>query len=204
MEGEAALRPAARRRRLGLDRASLGAAALGSATVARFAPFYFYPLPVVTMALLIGLWHRAESPRRAAALGGWFGLGFFLVGVSWVYVSLHDFGAMPAPLAALATLLFCAFLALAPAASAYTPARLRAPAWVKLVLFLPAVWTLTEWVRGWIFTGFPWLTLGYSQVPASPLAGYAPVFGVYGVSLLTVASAGVIVLLAERAVKMAG
>src|SRR5512145_939607 len=110
-------------------------------------------------------WLLAPSPRRAFAIGWWFGLGFFLTGVSWVYVSLHNFGAMPMPLAALATLLFCAFLALFPSAAAYGAAALKAQSWVKLALLLPALWTLTEWTRGWIFTGFPWLAVGYSQVP---------------------------------------
>jgi apolipoprotein N-acyltransferase len=189
----------ARRRWLSLDRTSLAAAALGAATVAAYAPLYLYPLSVLTVAMLVWLWNQAPSARRAAALGWWFGLGLFLTGVSWVYVSLHDFGAMPAPLAALATLLFCAYLALFPAASGYVYSRLRAPSWVKLMLVLPAVWMLTEWIRSWLFTGFPWLALGYSQVPLSPLAGYAPILGVYGVTLATVATSAAIVLLAERA-----
>lgn len=184
-------------RRLALDRASLAAVALGAATVAGFAPLYFYPLTILALAVLAWLFERAASPARAAALGWWFGLGFFLCGVSWVYVSLHNFGAMPVPLAALATLLFCAFLALFPAVAAYGYLKLGTPPWVRLALVLPALWTLTEWVRGWIFTGFPWLSLGYSQVPVSPLAGYAPVLGVFGVTLATVASAGLITLLAE-------
>jgi apolipoprotein N-acyltransferase len=64
---------------------------------------------------------------------------------------------------------------------------------------MPALWVLTEWLRSWIFTGFPWLAVGYSQVPSSPLAGYAPVLGVYGVGMATVASAGLIVVIARRA-----
>jgi apolipoprotein N-acyltransferase len=183
------------RRRLGLDRSSLGAAGLGGVSVAGFAPLYLYPLPIVTMALFIALLSRAESPRRAAALGGWFGLGFFLIGVSWVYVSLNTFGAMPAPLAALATLLFCMFLALFPAAASFGFAVLRAPAWAKITLYFPAAWVLGEWWRGWIFTGFPWLALGYSQVPASPLRGFAPLTGAFGISLLVVLSAALVVLL---------
>jgi apolipoprotein N-acyltransferase len=186
-------------RRFSVERPSLAAVFLGAATVAGFAPLYLYPLPIVTLALLAWLWTQAASPKRAAWLGWWFGLGFFLTGVSWVYVSLHNFGAMPAPLAAFATLLFCAFLALFPAAVAFGFARVRAPSWVRLTLLLPALWTISEWVRGWIFTGFPWIAAGYSQVPVSPLAGYAPVIGVYGLSLLVVVSAGLIVMLAERA-----
>ena len=165
---------------------------LGAATVPGFAPFSFFPLPVLTLAILLRLWTRAASARRAALTGFAYGLGFFLCGVSWVYVSLHDFGAMPLPLAALATLLFCAFLALFPALAAALVAASPVPAASKLLLVAPAVWTLLEWMRGWIFTGFPWLALGYSQVPASPLAGYAPVVGVYGVTLATVASAALI------------
>jgi apolipoprotein N-acyltransferase len=198
-DGELSARGAARGRRLTLERTSVAAAALGAASVAGFAPLYLYPIPVITLALLAWLWNGAGSPRRAAALGGWFGLGFFLTGVSWVYVSLHDFGAMPAPLAAAATLLFCAYLAVFPAAVGYGYTRLRAPLWVRVMLFLPALWTLAEWTRGWLFTGFPWLGIGYSQVPSSPLAGYAPILGVHGLTLATAASAGVMVLLAHRA-----
>ncbi len=62
--------------------------------------------------------------------------------------------------------------------------------WVLLVM--PAIWTLAEWLRGLLFTGFPWLSVGYSQVPNSPLAGYAPLLGVYGVSLIVAVSAGIL------------
>lgn len=189
---------AARRRWLALDRTCVAAAALGAATVAGYAPLYLFPLPVFTLAAFAWLIGRAPTPRRAAMLGWWFGLGFFLTGVSWVYVSLHNFGAMPMPLAAAATFLFCAFLALFPAAAAYGHARVQTRSWMKLAVLLPALWTLTEWTRGWIFTGFPWLAVGYSQVPSSPLAGYAPVLGVFGLSLATVTSAGLVTLIAER------
>ena len=171
---------------------------LGALTVLGFAPFSFFPLPVLTLAIVLRLWTRAASARQAALTGFAYGLGFFLCGVSWIYVSLHDFGAMPLPLAALATLLFCAFLALFPALAAALVAAFPVPAAPKLLLVAPAVWTLLEWMRGWIFTGFPWLALGYSQVPASPLAGYAPVVGVYGISLAVAVSAGAAVVLWSR------
>ena len=166
--------------------------ALGAVTVAGFAPFDLYLLPVITVAGLCYLWDDARPPRAAAATGYAFGLGWFLFGVSWVYVSLHDFGAMPAPLAAAATLLFCAFLALFPAAVGYACGRWIAAPAARYGLLLPAAWTLADWTRGWIFTGFPWLALGYSQVPDSPLAGYAPVLGIHGVTLVTAASAGLL------------
>ena len=166
---------------------------LGAATVAGFAPFYLFPLPVLTLAGLIYLWTGARTPRSAAATGFAFGIGLFLCGVSWIYVSLHDFGAMPAPVAAATTLLFCAFLALFPAAVGYACARTTLGPLARWGLLAPALWTLVEWTRGWIFTGFPWLALGYSQIPGSPLAGYAPLLGIHGVTLATAASAGLVV-----------
>jgi len=172
---------------------------LGAVTVAGYAPFYLFPLPVLTLAGLFHLWSQARSARAAAASGFAFGLGLFLFGVSWVYVSLHDFGAMPAPLAATATLLFCAILALLPAAAGYACARFDVSHAVRYGVLAPALWTLAEWTRGWLFTGFPWLATGYSQIPASPLAGYAPVLGIYGVTLATATSAGLIVVLGLRA-----
>ncbi len=175
----------------GLRAILAGAFALGAASVLGFAPFGWFPLPILALALLLGLWRRAGNPRRAAAVGFAFGLGLFVAGVSWVYVSLHEFGAMPAPLAAFATLLFCIYLAAFPAATGYC--FMAAPGGsVKLALLFPAAWTLAEWVRGWLFTGFPWLALGYSQVPVSPLAGYAPVLGIYGVTLAAAATAGLL------------
>jgi apolipoprotein N-acyltransferase len=166
---------------------------LGAVTVAGYAPFDLYLQPVITVAGLCYLWHGARTPRAAAAIGYAFGLGWFLFGVSWVYVSMHDFGGMHPAAAAVATLVFCAFLALFPAAVGYACGRWVAAPAARYGLLVPAVWALTEWTRGWIFTGFPWLALGYSQIPDSPLAGYAPVLGIHGVTLATAATAGLLV-----------
>ncbi|MPZ42796.1 MAG: apolipoprotein N-acyltransferase [Betaproteobacteria bacterium] len=163
--------------------------ALGLGTVGGFAPFEIFLLPVVTLAWLLRLAERAAAPGAAFKLGFAFGLGFFLAGVSWVYVSLHDFGAMPAPLAAGVTLLFCAYLALYPALASSVAVRTRSD-WLRRCVVFPGAWVLTEWVRGWLFTGFPWLGIGYSQAAESPLVGIAPVLGVHGVGLALVASAG--------------
>ena len=168
-------------------------ALLGAFSVFGFAPHGYFLVPIVTLALLfVRLAHVV--PRRAFWQGYAFGLGYFLAGVSWVFVSLHEFGQMPWPLAALATFLFCAFLALFPALATGLAARLTTNAPWRLALALPASWMLLEWVRGWILTGFPWLAVGYSQAPESPLAGFAPLFGVYGVSLLTALVAGALAL----------
>ena len=170
----------------------------GALTVLGFAPFHFSPLPLVTLALLFWQWSQASTPRQAFNTGWWFGFGFFLAGVSWIYVSLNTFGAMPLPLAAAATLLFSAFLALFPAMAGYGVTRSRRSATVKLLLLAPALWVLAEWVRSWLFTGFPWNSVGYSQIPGSPLAGFAPVVGIYGVSLVVTVMAGCIALFATR------
>ena len=184
--------------RLALDSfrgAILAAFTAGVVAVAAFAPLQWSPLVPLALALLCYLWLRADSPRRAALIGFAFGLGHFGAGVSWIYVSLHDFGAMPAPLAALATALYCAYLALFPALVGSLQARLGASRAVRLLLLIPGLWMLAEWLRGWLLTGFPWLTTGYSQID-TPLAGFAPLAGVYGVSFALVLLAGLIVLLA--------
>lgn len=166
------------------------AAALGAITVAGYAPFQLFPLPLLTFAALFLSWQRAPSPRDAAHLGFAFGLGWFGAGVSWVYVSLHVFGAMPAPLAAAVTLLFCAYLALHPALAGYLGRRFAIPSALNWMVFVPALFTLIEWLRGWLFTGFPWINPGYSQAPDSPLAGYAPIVGLHGITFLVFATAG--------------
>jgi apolipoprotein N-acyltransferase len=169
-----------------MKRQDTAALLLGAATVLGFAPFGLFPLPLLTLALLFRMWRAAPTPRTAAWLGFAWGLGFFLAGVSWVYVSLHDVGGMIAPLAAFATLLFCAYLALFPALAGYVfrrvaSAEFSAP---RAALIVAGLWTLAEWLRGTLLTGFPWLALGYSQSPPSPLAGYAPLLGSYGLAFI--------------------
>lgn len=154
--------------------------AAGAVAVLGFAPLGLFVLPIVSLAALAWLGNRADSPRSAAWLGYAFGFGLFVFGISWIYIALHVYGAMPAVLAASATAVFAAFLASYPAAALYAAKRFTPRSWW---IAFPACWALSEWLRGWILTGFPWLTIGYSQVPASPLAGFAPLLGVYGVSL---------------------
>jgi apolipoprotein N-acyltransferase len=169
---------------------------LGAATVLAFAPFELHPLAFLSFAFLIHQWVSA-APRRCLWLGFWFGLGLYGAGVSWVYVSLHQFGGMPAPLAGFATLAYCAFLALFPAAAGWLQARVPAPDAVRACLLIPAAWVLFEWLLVWIFTGFPWLALGYTAA-GWPLQGYAPLGGVYALSFITVSIAGMLWLIVQR------
>jgi len=170
----------------------------GLLAVFGFAPLKLFLLPVVALALLFGQWLHAGNARAAASIGFAFGFGLFGAGIGWIYVALHDYGGMPFLLALPATALFAAFLALFTALAGYAQAKLRAPTWVSVVLVMPALWVLIEWLRGMILTGFPWLAFGYSQVEASPLAGYAPLFGVYGVSLAVAVSAGLLALVLQE------
>ncbi len=155
--------------------------AAGALSVLGFAPLEIFFLPIVGLAVLAWLGARAANARNAALLGFAFGFGLFVCGFGWIYVALHVYGAMPAPLAALATAVLAAFSALYPTLALYVAKRFAPRAWW---FAFPACWMLTEWLRSWIFTGFPWLSIGYSQVPWSPIAGFAPVLGVYGVTLV--------------------
>jgi apolipoprotein N-acyltransferase len=171
---------------------------LGALTVLGFAPFYLFPIPVFTVALLCHFWRRAPSPASAATIGFSFGMGMFSAGVTWLYVCLHDCGAMPAPIAVLALIVLCAYLSLFPTLTGWLLKKLNITAPLAWALAAGALWGLSDWLRSVLFTGFPWLTLGYSQAPASPLAGYAPILGVYGISLILVSSAALMCLLLEK------
>jgi len=157
---------------------ALGLAALGALQTLSYVHTWAWWLPVLTLAVLV--WRLDGSAPRRAALWGWsYGTGWLLGGVWWLFISMHNYGGLPAPLAALAVLALAAALSLYLAAAAALYAHLRrATLWGDAALFA-ALFLLAEWARGVLFTGFPWVVLGYSQVDA-PLAVLAPWLGVYG------------------------
>jgi apolipoprotein N-acyltransferase len=170
--------------------------------------------------LLATILYRRD--RVCVLAGLLFGFGWFVAGVGWLFVSMHTYGLMPAPLALLALVLLAVYLGLFPAAAAWATATLyngrrgRGPAadagggfaagasasrsagsWYLLpafALILAAALTLAEIGRGYIFTGFPWLAIGYAQTDG-PLAGYAPVLGSYGVGFVACLVAGLLAAL---------
>lgn len=155
----------------------------GAASVFGFAPFGLSMLPPIALALLFLAWNHVESPRAAARLGFAFGVGLFGVGASWVFVALFRYGHMPAVLALTAVTLWVGYLALWSAMAGWIAVMLTPADSVCRLAACAGIWTLGEWLRGHGYIGFPWLALGYAQLPESPLAGYAPVGGVYLVSL---------------------
>ncbi len=163
-----------------------------------FAPFGVALLPLATLGTLFWLWQRADRARDGAWLGFWFGAGLFGAGVSWVYVALETFGGMPVPVAALATAGFVAYLALYPAAAGWAVVRLTSPSSFARTVAAAGAWTLAEWARGFLLTGFPWLAAGYAQSPGEPLAGFAPLGGVWLVSLALAVCAALVAWFADR------
>src|SRR3954471_4845310 len=173
----------------------------GAATVLAFAPVGLYPVAFLSFAVLNHLW-QAAPPRRAFWLGFAFGMGVFGAGVSWVYVSLSVFGGMPAPLAGIATLGFCALLSLFTGFAGWLQARVPAGRGMRAVLVAPACWVLAEWLRSWVLTGFPWLSAGYAAT-GWPIQGIAPILGVLGASFATVALAGLVWMITLRQKRIA-
>ncbi|MCL2161503.1 MAG: apolipoprotein N-acyltransferase [Betaproteobacteria bacterium] len=163
----------------GIARALLALFA-GALAVPAFAPVGWFPLAFLSLALLVGLLERADSARAGFCLGLAWGMGAFCAGVSWLVIALSRYGGVFLPVAVLVVFLFCAFLSLYPALAGAFYARWRRGSTLRRALFFAGLWVLVEWLRGTLFTGFPWLAIGYSQTPPSPVAGYFPIMGVYG------------------------
>lgn len=159
-------------------------AACGALGVFALAPLRLFPLAWLVLGLLFAVWRGEVRPGRAAALGFAWGLGYFLATIHWVYISLHTFGGMAAWLALVCTTLFAAYLALFPAVAGALAGWLqrKRPGALSFCLGVPALFVLAEGLRGWLFTGFPWAGIGYSQLPV--LGGWLPLTGSFGVTLL--------------------
>ncbi|MGB9430504.1 MAG: apolipoprotein N-acyltransferase [Gammaproteobacteria bacterium] len=166
----------------------------GALTVLAFAPFGWYPLAILTLATLFWLLNGVKV-RRAFWRGFVFGVAEFSFGLYWLYISIHVVSGAPVWLTllviAVVVMVMAAYGGLVCALGVWLAPRSGTLRWV---LVLPALWVLLEWLRGWLLSGFPWLSLGYSQI-SSVLKGYAPVLGVYGVSLAVALCAGLLLSL---------
>ncbi len=182
------------------------ALAAGVLNLFAFAPFHLWPLQIATLALVFLLATRTPSALRAGLIGWAYSSGLLVAGVHWLYVSMHDYGGMPGWMAALAVVLLGTTLSVLPGLAMWGSLRLRRRYALgdaaTLLLVLPAAWTLAEWTRGWIFTGFPWLSSGYAHT-VGPLAGFAPLAGVYGLAWIAALVAGCLALSPRRRAMLA-
>lgn len=156
---------------------------LGLALVFCYAPFSYYWL----MAIILPSWLyslQGKSPSSAAKHGFIFAFGWFCAGISWVHVSIDQFGGLPLVVSLLLMVLLCLYLALFLALACYLSARFSNNQKLNLWLLLP-FWLIVEYLRAVVLTGFPWLTLGYSQIDG-PLAAFAPVIGEKGISAIVI------------------
>ena len=155
--------------------------ATGASLNVGFAPFGWWPIAVLAPAALFAL-IRGLPPRRAGWTGAAFGAGLFAFGTYWLYTCLHVFGLVPIWLTVILQAALICLMSLYPAALCYLANRFwLKPGSTRAWLVLPVLWVLLEWLRGWALSGFPWLSLGYAMID-SPLKGWAPLFGVYGVT----------------------
>ena len=172
--------PAGAPRNQGLARLTAAFAA-GASLNFGFAPFGWWPFALLAPAALFAL-IRGLPPRRACAAGAAFGIGLFACGTYWLYTCLHVFGLVPVWLTLVLQILLVAAMSLYAAALCYVANRFwLKPGATRDWLVLPALWVLLEWLRGWFLSGFPWLSTGYALID-SPLSGWAPIFGVYGLT----------------------
>lgn len=173
---------------------------IGASTTLAFAPYQMWLFAIISPTVLLLLLNQVKT-KQALAIGYAWGFGQFATGISWVHVSIDNFGGMPKPVSVLLMTGLVGYLAIYPALFAGALNRwFYKPNWLKLLVGAPALWLISEWLRGWVMTGFPWLTLGYSQID-SPLASFAPVGGVDLISyILLLVSGAIVMALLERKV----
>jgi apolipoprotein N-acyltransferase len=183
-------------------KALVAAALAGGLSLVSFEPAGWWPVQFLSLAYLFYQVGVGSSVRRATLLGWAFGFGWSVAGMYWLYIALNRFGGLPAILSAIAIALLGLYMGLfgafAAGAASWLRRRWSLPVAGFLLVALPVAWGVSEWMRGWVFTGFPWAASGYAH-NAAPLGGFAPLVGVYGIGVLAALCAGCLVMLTQRA-----
>ena len=174
----------------------LVAFALGLAINCAFAFDILFPVAIVLLAPLFYYWSEG-SARKCASIGFAFGFGLFVLGISWMFGSVRNFGNATVLLAASSVVAVSVLCALFTAGCGYLQAKFRTTTPVRYLIIIPTLWVISEWGRSWVLGGFPWLYVGYTQID-SWLSGWAPYLGIYGVSFVVCVSSGCLVLLASQ------
>ncbi|UUZ47050.1 hypothetical protein LP420_26275 [Massilia sp. B-10] len=179
---------------------------LGAASVFSFAPFGWWPLQILSLAFLFYQVGMDTSTRRSTLIGWAFGFGWSVArSMHWLYITMNRFGHIPGPMAVAAVCLLGAYMglfaALATGVATWLRKRFTLPVTSFLLLVLPFAWGLSEWMRGWVLTGFPWVSSGYAH-NNSPLGGYAPLIGAYGIGVLAALCGSCLALLTQRKRKL--
>jgi apolipoprotein N-acyltransferase len=169
----------------------------GLASACGFEPFGLWPVTLACYALLLRQIEQAPRLRSALALGWWFGVGQFVLGLNWIATAFTYQAAMPAWLGWIAVVLLSLYLAVYPAAAAGLAWRHGRGDRLRLGLVFAAAWIVTEWLRATMFTGFAWNPLGVALLP-TPVAHLATMVGTYGLSGVAALIAAVLFLLAGR------
>src|SRR4051794_18518812 len=154
-----------------------------------FAPLGLWPLTLSGFAFLLWLLERAPSLRSALARGWWFGVGQFVLGLNWIATAFTYQAAMPAWLGWVAVVLVSLYLAIYPALASGLAWRFGRADRTVLVLVLGGAWAVCEWLRGTMFTGFPWNPAAAALV-STPLIRVTPLIGTYGLSGLVILVSG--------------
>ena len=171
----------------------LSAFILGSLAPLSFAPYSYWPVIFISLTGFL-LLLDGRTAKTGAKLGFTYAMGMYAFGITWIHVSMDLFGGMPAVATWALMALLCAYLAIFTLLVCWVAQRFKLSIRYQYWLLMPATWLLFDWLRGHFMTGFPWLWLGYSQID-SPLAGFAPILGVQGITLAILLVCGSLVLL---------
>ncbi|OLF36666.1 apolipoprotein N-acyltransferase [Psychrobacter sp. Cmf 22.2] len=181
-------------KRLSLGLTILIAWLAGAIFIFALAPYDIWPLALLSPAILYGLLLPAMTGKRAFIIGQAYGTGLWCVGAFWLYTSIHVYGATPAWLA----LIMIALMGLGMGLFHGFLALLFNRVVGKQPLSFAALWVLQEWMKTWLFTGFPWLFVGYAFTEQYWLSSLAPVAGVFAISFVAILLAASIVELLRR------